>query len=185
MKLNIPVLFGTSRENNQSHKAANFVLKQAQEFGFDSMLYKPEDILTAPATKRLSDYKEENIWSKAMDKADGLIIVSPEYNHGYPGELKMILDQLYDQYAKKPVAIIGASGKLGGGRMVEQLRQVVIELHMVPVSEGAYFDKIWEDLNNGKPNDDHAYESLKHVFTELKWYAEVLKEAKSKIQSTK
>ena len=135
--------------------------------------------MTAPATKRLSDYKEENIWSKAMSEADGLIIVSPEYNHGYPGELKLCLDQLYDQYAKKPVAIIGASGKLGGGRMVEQLRQVVIELRMVPMNGAVYFTKIWEDLNNGKPNDEHAYESLKHVFTELQWYAEVLKKARA------
>ena len=179
MKLNIPILFGTSRENNQSHKALDFVFKQAVEFGFDSKIFRPEDILTAPRTRRLSDYKEENIWSKAMTKADGLIIVSPEYNHGYPGELKMCLDQLYDQYAKKPVAIIGASGKLGGGRMVEQLRQVVIELHMVPVSGNAYFPRIWEDLNNGEPNDEHSYESLKHVFTELEWYARILKGARN------
>lgn len=61
-----------------------------------------------------------------MTRADGLVIVSPEYNHGYPGEMKLMLDQLYKEYNRKPVGICGvSSGALGGARMVEQLRLIL------------------------------------------------------------
>lgn len=53
-------------------------------------------------------------------KADGFIIVSPKYNHGYPGELKMLLDMLFAEFAHKPVGICGVSSvHWGGARMVE------------------------------------------------------------------
>ena len=66
-------------------------------------------------------------------RSDGFIIVSPEYNHGYPGELKMLLNMLFSQYAHKPVGICRvSSGAWGGTRMVEQLRQVGLAFHLGP-----------------------------------------------------
>jgi NAD(P)H-dependent FMN reductase len=56
-----------------------------------------------------------------------------EYNHSYPGELKMLLDMLFSQYAHKPVGICGvSSGAWGGTRMVEQLRLVCLAFHLGP-----------------------------------------------------
>lgn len=69
----------------------------------------------------------------------------PEYNHGYPGELKMMLDMLVSHYASKPVGICGvSSGAWGGARMVEQLRLVCLALHMLPVGEAVYFPRVQE-----------------------------------------
>src|SRR6185436_9413407 len=104
------------------------------------------------------------------------------YNHGYPGELKLFLDEAYKEYHKKPLALFGVSdGGLGGARMVEQLRLVSIELHMVPIRNSVYFS----NANNLFNNDGTLNDSIKEydaritkVFDELKWYGNALKVAR-------
>ncbi len=69
----------------------------------------------------------------AIRAADGVVIVSPEYNYSVPGVLKNAIDwisRLPDQpFAGKPLAIQSASmGVLGGARMQYHLRQVFIYL---------------------------------------------------------
>jgi len=73
-------------------------------------------------------------WSAKIADADGYIIVTPEYNHGYPAALKNALDYLYHEWAGKPVGFVGYG--MGGGRLaVSQLQQVVEELQMRPLTE--------------------------------------------------
>lgn len=120
-------------------------------------------------------------WKKIMADADALVIVAPEYNHGYPGPLKEMLDSLYEEYNYKPVGICGASGFLGGGRMVEQLRQVVIELKMAPIREAVYIPMVWDAFNtDGTPKDPNVVTRMEPFFKELFWWAEVLKEGRKK-----
>jgi NAD(P)H-dependent FMN reductase len=134
-KLYIPVILGTARKGRQSEKAAKFVLEEAKRFGFATELLDVRDY-RLPATDNTETSATAKKLSQKIGKADGFIIVSPEYNHGYPGELKMMLDLLYSQYGQKAAGICGVStGGLGGARMVEQLRQVCVESHMVPIRE--------------------------------------------------
>lgn len=74
-------------------------------------------------------------WSKHIQKADGFVIVTCEYNHGYPGVLKNALDHLYNEWHGKPVAFVSYGGVAAGTRAVEQLRQVANELHLVNVHD--------------------------------------------------
>lgn len=68
-------------------------------------------------------------WSDTIAAAAGYVLVTPEYNHGYPASLKNALDFLYHEWSGKPVGFVGYGW--GGGRMaVDQLHQVVEELHM-------------------------------------------------------
>jgi NAD(P)H-dependent FMN reductase len=101
-------------------------------------------------------------------------------NHGYPGELKMMLDQLYEEYNHKPIGICGVGGMVGGSRMVEQLRLVAIELQMVPIRNAVYFPMAWSIFDEqGNPKDTQPYEDrLKSFFEELEWYAKALKQAR-------
>jgi chromate reductase len=67
-------------------------------------------------------------WADAIRSADGLIIVSPEYNWSIPGGLKNAIDwvsRMKDQpFKDKPVALQSAAGGiLGGSRMQYHLRQ--------------------------------------------------------------
>lgn len=69
---------------------------------------------------------------RRIDAADGFVILTGEYNHGYTGVFKNALDHFYIEWDRKPVAFVGW-GNVGGARAVEQLRTVSIELGMAPV----------------------------------------------------
>lgn len=75
------------------------------------------------------------VWSTQVQRADGFIFVTPEYNHGYPAILKNAIDVLYPEWVHKPAAIVSYGGLSSGYRAAEQLRLVLIEMKMVPTRE--------------------------------------------------
>src|SRR5260370_8337845 len=81
-------------------------------------------------------------WRDAIVNADGLVIVSPEYNHGYPGPLKAVLDLLLKEYIHKAVAFVGVSaGPWGGTRMIEAMVTLVRELRLAVTFSDPNFPK--------------------------------------------
>lgn len=80
------------------------------------------------------------------------MLVVPEYNHGYLGELKILIDSAYQEYKGKPIGICGvSSGALGGARVIEQMRQVVVGVRAIPAANAAYFSFIEQLFDeNGK-----------------------------------
>ena len=180
--MNIPIILGTAREGRQSEKAANYMLQQAKEANIDSEIINTEflDVRDYRIAATGEQTPAVKAFSEKITQADGLIIVSPEYNHGYPGELKMMIDMLYKEYNRKPIGICGVSaGALGGARVVEKLRLVAIELQMVPIREAIYFPKIQELFDeNGNIKDESYGERVKAFLDELVWYAKALKTAR-------
>jgi NAD(P)H-dependent FMN reductase len=69
---------------------------------------------------------------RQIDAADAFVIVTGEYNHGYPAVLKNLLDWTFPEWQRKPVGFVGW-GNVGGARAIEQLREVVIEMEMAPI----------------------------------------------------
>jgi NAD(P)H-dependent FMN reductase len=64
-------------------------------------------------------------FSSKMSRADALVIVSPEYNHGYSGMLKHVLDSCLKEYIHKAVGVVGVSaGPFGGTRGIQALLPV-------------------------------------------------------------
>jgi NAD(P)H-dependent FMN reductase len=140
----IPVILGTARKGRESEKAARFMLEETLKAGIESELIDVRDY-RIEATDNTEEIPEAKKLAGKIISADGIIIVSPEYNRGYPGELKMMLDMLYKQYARKPVGICGvSSGGIGGARMVEQLKLICIQFQMVPLREAVYFPNVTE-----------------------------------------
>lgn len=172
-ELKIPVILGTDREGRRSEAPANFVLEQVKKRGIKTQLVDPRDY---PVDARiLNNELQDSVkpWQKIAQNADGFVIVSPEYNHGYPGALKSLLDALYEEFHYKPVAICGvSSGMLGGARMVEQLRLVAIEFKMLPIREAVYFSNA-KDLKL-----DEFVPRVNKMLDELIWLAESLKPAR-------
>jgi NAD(P)H-dependent FMN reductase len=164
--MKIGIILGTGREGANSEKVANFVFEEAKNFGFEVEYIKVKDWLDKPYTGGMSEEKR-NKMSEILNSLDGFIIVSPEYNHSFPGELKLFLDEFYEEFNYKPVGICGVSvGKLGGSRMVESLRLVLIEFMMVPLRNAVYFSNV-KNFENEKEN---YKEFLKNLFEELKFY---------------
>jgi len=181
-KLSIPIILGTGRKGRQSENVAKFVFEEVKKIKdievkfFDARDYAL-DVTDASGNSDLAKQ-----FSEKVNKADGIIIVSPEYNHTYPGELKMMLDMLYKEYHHKPMSFCGVSASpMGGARMVEQLRLVAVELHMVPTREAVYFSSVRNLFNeDGSIKDPEPYiPRIKKMMDELLWYAKALKEARS------
>ncbi|MSR85014.1 NADPH-dependent oxidoreductase [Candidatus Uhrbacteria bacterium] len=172
----IPILLGTSREGRFSEKAATYIEKLLRARGVETQLVDPRAMESEISHEKI----EADDWCGTMEKADALIIVTPEYNHGYPGVLKDILDSAEEECFRKPVAICGcSSGGLGGARVVEQLRQVMIELRMPPIREAVYFSdhkNLWNEDGSIK---DPGYENrVNKMLDELLWYTQILKQGR-------
>lgn len=164
----VPVILGTAREGRQSEKAAEYLLKKVREFGFETELIDVKDYLFKFTGNNVSKVRR---LGEKIRRCDGLVIVSPEYNHGYPGELKIMLDSLYSEYANKPVAVCGVSvGGFGGVRVVEALKLVLIALRTVPIYNSVYFSNIDKGVS-----DELYSEFVKKMLEELEWYIKALK----------
>lgn len=138
----IPIILGTARVNRQSKKVADFVLSQFRQRNIQSEIVDVRDYQLT-ATDGNGKSKLAKKFASKIVPSSAVVIVTPEYNHGYPGELKLLLDLLYEEYFGKPVAFCGvSSGPVGGARAVEQLRLVTIELHMIPIRDAIYFPNI-------------------------------------------
>jgi NAD(P)H-dependent FMN reductase len=74
------------------------------------------------------DKPREREEEQQVDRADGFIFVTPEYNHGYPAALKNALDHLYREWVYKPAALVTYGGFSSGYRAAEQLWRLLVRL---------------------------------------------------------
>ena len=153
----IPIILGTARVGRQSEKVANFVFEQLKTNNIDTEILDVRDYsLTATDGSGESDLAKK--LASKITQSSAIIIVSPEYNHGYPGELKLMLDLLYEEYFDKPVGFCGVSkSPMGGVRVVEQLRLVAIELRMVPIRDAVYFSNVEQLFDSQNQIQDKSY----------------------------
>ena len=145
-RLFIPILHGTVRPQSQSGHVAQLIFnKVSANPEIETFLFQPEK-MNLDFTDEGEDLKTRYpAYRDAIIRADGLIIVSPEYNHGYPATLKHVLDLLYPEYLHKPVGLIGVSdGLLGGARMIENLTPVLKILGLTLINKDMRFAKIDE-----------------------------------------
>ncbi|MDD3887580.1 MAG: NAD(P)H-dependent oxidoreductase [Patescibacteria group bacterium] len=175
----VPIILGTARIGRQSEKAAKYMLAQTKKYGFETELIDVRNF-RIQATDNSKQSAEAKILNEIVKKSDGFIIVTPEYNHGYPGELKMMLDLLYEEYTGRVVGLCAVSiGPFGGTRVVEQLKPVMTELHMHPIRESIYFSKISDTFDeNNNPFDKTLDDRVKKFLDELSIYAKALKETR-------
>lgn len=121
-------------------------------------------------------------WARTLAPLDGLLVVTPEYNHGPSAVLKNALDYAHKEYIRKPIAFVGYGG-VGAARAVEQLRLVATELQMAPVRNAVHigmaeFLGIWQQ---GKAFDDfpHLGQAATAMLDDLAWWANALKVARA------
>src|SRR5208283_1540394 len=139
--LTIHVIIGSTRQNRFSEKPARYILNelkkkedvQAELIDLRDWPLPFYDEPISPAINK-GNYSNElgKKWAAKVGEADGYIMVTPEYNHGYSAVLKNALDWVFPEWNGKPVGFV-SYGNAGGARAIEQLRQVVIELQMVPI----------------------------------------------------
>lgn len=121
-------------------------------------------------------------WKEIAARADAFVWVVPEYNHGLPGEFKMMLDSAYDEYNRKPVVFCTvSSGRMGGVRTYSMLLDVAFELCLVPVNAPVAFSKVEELFDeHGKIADESYEKKMKEMNNELVWFARTMKVGREK-----
>jgi NAD(P)H-dependent FMN reductase len=124
-------------------------------------------------------------WRDAIIRADGLVIVTPEYNHGYPGALKAVLDLLLREYIHKAVAFVGVSaGPWGGTRVIEALLPTARELGLAVTFTDLNFPRIERVFDaEGKLLDPLFEKRAADFLDELVWLSRVLKWGRANVPS--
>lgn len=177
-KLFLPVLLGTNRRDRSSEPVAKWVVERMREReSIETQLFDvrefhlPEDDY---GTAIGGDFPE---WRDAIIRADGLVVVAPEYNHGYPGSLKSVLDLLLKEYIHKAVAFVGvSSGPWGGTRVIEAMVPMVRELGLAVTFSDLNFPKAASKFDDTGKLLDEVYETrVKTFLDELIWMATTLR----------
>jgi NAD(P)H-dependent FMN reductase len=173
----IPVILGTARQGRASEPIARFVLEQIQKrAGVETQLIDIRE-LSLPVDDAGEDIKDR-AFSDLMMRADGLVIVTPEYNRGYPGLLKHALDTNLKEYIHKAVGICGVSaGGFGGTRVIENLLPVMRELGLVTIFWDGNFSgaqKLFDEHGNMKEREIHE-KRIDKFLGELIWMSKVLR----------
>jgi NAD(P)H-dependent FMN reductase len=115
-----------------------------------------------------------------IDAADAAVIVCPEYNHSYPGELKIAIDSVRRPWYAKPIAFIVYGGRSGGLRAAEQLRLVFAELHAVPIRETLSFHQVPTCFTpEGDPAEPGTTAAATTLLNHLAWWSRSLRDARA------
>ncbi|GHO87006.1 NADPH-dependent FMN reductase [Dictyobacter formicarum] len=181
----ILVIFGSTRQGRRGEVVANWLMDRlalrtdaTYEFIDLRDISLPFfDSPTLPVYGHLAPEAER--WAAQVERADGFIFVTPEYNYGYPAVLKNAIDHLYLQWVHKPAAIVNYGGFSAGYRVAEQLRLVLIELKMVPIREQVGISLVPGVVPNvsdkpDSPSGAFLDRALEKMVNELLWWAAVL-----------
>jgi NAD(P)H-dependent FMN reductase len=121
-------------------------------------------------------------FAETMNRADALVIVAPEYNHGYPGLLKHVLDTNLAEYIHKAAGIVGVSaGVFGGARVIENLIPVLRELGLVTIFWDVNFTTVRRRFDEDGNLLDDSFLSIDKFLDELLWMAETLRYGRANV----
>jgi NAD(P)H-dependent FMN reductase len=193
----IAVITGTTREGRFSEKVASwvqgFVADHAPDLDLDLVDLREHPLPffyghNPARAPRAYPTEEVARFGRAIDGADGFLVLTGEYNHGYPAVLKNALDWLFVEWRRKPIAFVGW-GNAGGARAIEQLREVSIELDLAPVRPAVHvLPDVMRPAMSVDTGDPSPFESLEPklelLVDELTWWTTALKAARERDGAT-
>jgi NAD(P)H-dependent FMN reductase len=180
--LSIPVILGTTRKGRMSEHAAHFMVGQIEKR--NGVTTELIDISKLPMP--IDDAGEgikDPIFSEKMVMADALVIVTPEYNHSFPGLLKHVLDSCLKEYIHKAAGIVGVSaGAFGGVRAIQDFLPVIRELGLVNIFWDVNFGNVSQVFDDSGKLLDQAFRIRADKFlNELIWMAKTLRYGRENI----
>lgn len=191
IKPHLLVIFGSTRQGRRGDVVAQWLmdrLAQRSDVTVETVDLREVALpfFDAPAPPAYGHIiPEAEQWAAQVERADGFIFVTPEYNHSYPAVLKNAIDHLYHQWVHKPAAIVSYGGFAAGYRAAEQLRQVLIELKMVPVREQmgiSLMSGIGLNISDQPDSPKGAFldRTFNGMMTELLWWTTALIPARAR-----
>ena len=187
--MNIAIIVGTTRNGRMTPRLAKWVAAAASrrpDADFEVLDLKDYDmplLEEAPWLKDRQVSEGTQRWLDGLEKADGIIVVTAEYNHTIPAVLKNAFDQTHGQLMRKPVAIV-SHGVNSGVRANEHIRQMVnSNMGAFAISSTVtYFGNIAHDLDeSGVATGDHELNDskLEKLLDDIIWYSRAMVQAKA------
>lgn len=188
----ISVIVGSIRQGRFAEKPARWMLDHLkQRAGVDARWLDLKDYPMPffdapipPAMPGRPAYEQEVVkrWTEAIAASDGFIVVSPEYNHGPSAVLKNAIDWVYPEWNRKPITFVGY-GSVGGARAIEQLREIAVEMQLVPIRSAIHIPAAAMYAHfQGQDVTPHLAEqdgAASRMLDDLLWWAKALKTARS------
>ena len=177
--MNVTLVLGTARKERVSAAIAEAVFSFLTEASnINAQYVDVAEYITQPATiAPWQDHPAAQPWRQVAASSDAFVFVIPEYNHGYPGEWKLLIDQApKEAYQNKPVLIAGVSaGRLGGARVIEHVQPILSTLGLLYVPSPLSFSDAKTLLDETGTFIDEAYPRRIHRSIEaLRSYQQVL-----------
>ena len=180
--LSIPVILGTTRKGRMSENAARFMVGQIEKRNGVKTELIDISALPMPIDDAGEGIKDAT-FSEKMMLADALVIVTPEYNHSFPGLLKHVLDSCLKEYIHKACGIVGVSaGPFGGIRAIQDFLPVMRELGLVNIFWDVNFGNVSSVFDQTGNLLDQAFIGRADKFlNELIWMAKTLRHGRDSI----
>jgi NAD(P)H-dependent FMN reductase len=171
-RLRIAVIVGSTREGRVGDAITRWFVDRAEK-RVDIDL----DVLDLATYDFPQHYPEEatpqmTTFTTAIDRSDGFVVVTPEYNRSFPASLKQAVDYAYDEWHAKPVGFVSYGCRSRGHYAVEALRVVFTELHAMAVR-----DEVGLDLLDAPGDRDDL--AVTTMLDQLTWWARALREARA------
>jgi NAD(P)H-dependent FMN reductase len=167
----LTVIVGSIRPGRAGQPIAEWFIDLARAHGgFDVEVADLAEIrlplMEEPNHPRLRQYTSQHTrdWSEMIDRSDAIVFVTPEYNYGYPATIKNAIDYLHQEWKDKPVGFVSYGGIAAGTRAVQQLKQVLTTLKMVPVFESVNIPFHAQFIRDGQ---FHANDVLEQAATAM------------------
>ena len=176
----LAVIIGSVREGRIGHSVARWFVDQLQGDAPDGMRLDVIDLASLDLPEDLSGGGDTDALSERIERSDAVVIITPEYNRGYPGLLKNAIDAVTSPWAAKPIGFVAYGGVSGGLRAVEQLRPVFAELHAVTVQAVVALPYAWDSLDaDGALRAPRAESAAATMLRQLQWWAHALRHART------
>ena len=179
-KMKVVVIYGSVRSHRYCDTIMKWVVGELRRH--DPFAFRLLDPAEYEGNGQARDRAAQPGVAQHLDWADAFIVVTPEYNHGYPAALKALIDSVNEPWQAKPVAFVSYGGVSGGLRAVEQLRLVFAELHAVGIRECVSFANPWDSFSvdgtlpagAGKTSS----QAMARLLSSLLWWARALRAAR-------
>ncbi len=178
--MKLMIIWGSSRQGRGGGVVSDWVKRHAEADGrlevdfVDlrelNLPFFDEPLSPFTLASENKDYTnaEGKAWAERVGRAEGVLLITPEYNHGPPAVLKNALDWVGREWLDKPVAFVSYGSTAGGARAVEQLRSITIELGLIQVANPIHFFFYRQAFGeDGEPAHPGTNDNLKKMFDEL------------------
>jgi NAD(P)H-dependent FMN reductase len=178
--LDVVVILGSTREGRFGPVVARWFMRQARTR--DDMHVQLIDLVDVDLPSSYPAERSDPVddFVRRIGSADAFVVITPEYNHGYPAALKQAIDLPYNEWRAKPVGFVSYGGMAGGLRAVEQLRQVFAELHVATMRDSVSFHMVGGRFDGeGNPYDPEGCDqAAATMLDQLAWWGNALRTAR-------